>query len=70
MNIRPLTLRMPFSQPESTTDIDELQASPQFELEALELEKDLNEAELQLNKGPTMASGESDADAEVVSLNY
>lgn len=42
--------------------IEELQASPQLELEAAELDKELDNAEQHLARGVAMATEESDTD--------
>lgn len=46
----------------SSLMIEELQASPQLELEAAELDKELDNAEQHLARGVAMATEESDTD--------
>ncbi|KAL4714585.1 hypothetical protein ACJJTC_006631 [Scirpophaga incertulas] len=67
LNFRPLVVKMPARhvvrcdhQPE--TGMEELQSSPQLELEAAELERELDNAEQQLDRGVAIATEESDAD--------
>lgn len=42
--------------------VEELQSSPQLEMEAAELDRELDNAERHLDKGVAMATEESDAD--------
>lgn len=42
--------------------MEELQTSPEFEIESAELERELDNAEQHLDKGVAMATEESDAD--------
>lgn len=68
LNFRPLVVKMPsygLHRSESATSslmIEELQASPQLELEAAELDKELDNAEQHLARGVAMATEESDTD--------
>ncbi|CAG9783852.1 unnamed protein product [Diatraea saccharalis] len=68
-NFRPLMLKMPkrhsvHSDPEreSEAGVEELQTSPQLEMEAAELERQMDTAEQHLDRGVAIATEESDAD--------
>lgn len=67
LNFRPLTLKMParnlLQQPEPSSPVaEELQRSPEFELEAQELERAMDIAEQHLDRGVALATEESDAE--------
>ncbi|CAB3224699.1 unnamed protein product [Arctia plantaginis] len=62
LNFRPLVLKMPVAREPSSPGIEELQSSPQLELEAAELDRELDNAEQHLNKAVAIATEESDAD--------
>lgn len=49
-------------EPDSEPGIEELQTSPQLEMEASELDRELDNAEQHLDRGVAMATEESDAD--------
>lgn len=68
LNFRPLIVKMPsqntllpVSDPDSI-GVEELQTSPPLELESLELDRQLDDAEELLKRGVAMAVEESDSD--------
>ncbi|KAM3963103.1 uncharacterized protein ACR2FA_002870 [Aphomia sociella] len=66
LNFRPLVLKMParytIQAEHEEQGVEELQSSPQLELEAAELERELDNAEQHLEKEIAIATEESDAD--------
>ncbi|KAJ8722627.1 hypothetical protein PYW07_003807 [Mythimna separata] len=68
LNFRPLVVKMPArhilhtDRDPPSPGVEELQCSPQLELEAAELDRELDNAERHLDKGVAMATEESDAD--------
>ncbi|XP_062526497.1 uncharacterized protein LOC134199496 [Bombyx mori] len=66
LNFQPLVLNVPtrhvVSDDRSSSDVEELQISPQYDVEAADLERELDNAEHHLDKEIAIATEESDAD--------
>uniref|UniRef100_A0A2A4JZQ8 Uncharacterized protein n=1 Tax=Heliothis virescens TaxID=7102 RepID=A0A2A4JZQ8_HELVI len=71
LNFRPLVMKMPArhmlhsERDPPSPGVEELQSSPQLELEAAELDRELDNAERHLDKGVAIATEESDADTSI-----
>ncbi|CAH2241290.1 jg3351 [Pararge aegeria aegeria] len=76
LNFRPLIVKMPTQNnllPMSDSDclgIEELQTSPPLELESLELDRELDDAEELLKRGAAIAVEESDSDMSSTSQKH
>lgn len=69
LNFRPLVVKMPArhiihsdTEPDQEPGVEELQSSPQLEMEGADLDRELDNAEQHLDRGVAMATEESDAD--------
>ncbi|CAH0604788.1 unnamed protein product [Chrysodeixis includens] len=68
LNFRPLVVKMPArhtihtDREPTSPGVEELQSSPQLEMETAELERELQNSESHLDKGVAIATEESDAD--------
>ncbi|KAL0842205.1 hypothetical protein ABMA28_014366 [Loxostege sticticalis] len=69
LNFRPLVVKMPARhiihsdpEPDQELGVEELQSSPQLEMEGADLDRELDNAEQHLDRGVAMATEESDAD--------